>query len=89
MAADSLKAGSLVINFAGEEAKEIARIGFKVTLVNKAGGQRIEKASGYINAPPGNYTMTVSANGYEDLVGEITLKPGQVLEMLNLRLKKK
>ena len=88
MAADNLRPGTLVINFAGEEAKEIARIGFNVTLVNKAGGQRIEKASGYIEAPPGSYTMTVSAKGYEDLVSEITLKPGQVLELLNLRLKK-
>jgi hypothetical protein len=88
MAADNLRPGTLVINFAGEEAKEIARIGFNVTLVNKAGGQRIEKASGYIEAPPGSYTMTVSAKGYEDLVSEITLKPGQVLELLDLRLKK-
>jgi hypothetical protein len=89
IASDKPKAGTIIINFAGEDANEIMKLGFIVALVNKTTLNRIEKASGYIEAPPGSYTMTINAKGYEELKNEITLKAGDVLEMLNIKLRKK
>jgi predicted AAA+ superfamily ATPase len=89
IAGDKPKGGTIIINFAGEDAKEITKLSFVVTLVEKTTGQRIDKASGYIEVPPGSYTMTINAKGYEESKGEITLKAGDVLEMLNIRLRKK
>ncbi|HEX5732247.1 MAG TPA: hypothetical protein VF131_05370 [Blastocatellia bacterium] len=88
VASDNPKVGTLLINFAGENAGEILKLGFLVTLSNKD-LIRIEKSSGYIEAPAGTYAMSVRVKGYEEFKKDITLKAGEALEMLNIQLKKR
>jgi hypothetical protein len=85
---DNPKNGTLILTVSDQQGKEIPGPGFKVTLVNVKSGERIEKASGYIAAPPGVYAMTVSAPGHEESRGEVTISAGGA-DKRNIILSKK
>jgi hypothetical protein len=90
LANEEAEDGTLVVNFQDENGNEIHDLEFKITLIprNSTTARRIVRRTSYIEAPPGSYLMRIEAKGYKEVGQEITLKAGEELDLLKIKLYK-
>lgn len=81
---------TLVVNFEDEYGNEIRELDFTVslTLKEKPNARPIVRRSSYIEAPPGDYLVRIEAKGYKEVRREITIKAGDDLDPLKIKLYK-